>query len=160
MTTRHLYDVPNNDPNVPLCHNLLTGGAVVRQTLANVNCQACLDLQERLPDRTATVTTYRHADHDEVMRELEFFVNVDHPSIISDQTARAIASWYSSPNQNTRNLLALGQGTEFSIEGLREEIEVHMANAEGSDPHVPYTDSELGEALWAWLDQTETIIYG
>lgn len=45
--TRHMYDFPNNDALTPLCHNLLTGGAVVRQVIANVNCPTCLDLWER-----------------------------------------------------------------------------------------------------------------
>ena len=45
--TRHMYDFPNNDGSTPLCHNLLTGGAVVRQIITNVNCPACLDLFER-----------------------------------------------------------------------------------------------------------------
>lgn len=51
MRTRHLFDIPNNDPTTPLCHNLLTGGAVVRMDRSNVNCTACLDLLERMSDR-------------------------------------------------------------------------------------------------------------
>lgn len=42
--TRHMYDFRSNDATMPLCHNLLTGGAVVRQIIANVNCPACLYL--------------------------------------------------------------------------------------------------------------------
>jgi hypothetical protein len=42
-----MYDIENNDGVTPLCHNLLTGGAVVRQVITNVNCPACLDLFER-----------------------------------------------------------------------------------------------------------------
>jgi hypothetical protein len=45
--TRHLFDYRTNDGNAPLCHNLLTGGALVRQVVANVNCPACIDLYER-----------------------------------------------------------------------------------------------------------------
>lgn len=47
MTTRHMYDYKNNDASTPLCHNLLTGGAVVRQVITNVNCPACRTLWER-----------------------------------------------------------------------------------------------------------------
>ena len=49
--TRHMFDFPNNDGATPLCHNLLTGGAVVRQVIANVNCQACIDLWQRAQDK-------------------------------------------------------------------------------------------------------------
>lgn len=49
---RHMCDFPNNDSATPLCHNLLTGGAVVRQVITNgVNCPVCLDLYERAQSR-------------------------------------------------------------------------------------------------------------
>lgn len=47
MSTRHMFDFPNNDASTPLCHNLLTGGAVVRQVISNVNCPACIELWKR-----------------------------------------------------------------------------------------------------------------
>lgn len=49
---RHMYDYRSNDGSTPLCHNLLTGGAVVRQVITNANCPACLDLYSRDNDVT------------------------------------------------------------------------------------------------------------
>lgn len=51
MSTRHMFDFPNNDASVPLCHNLLTGGAVVRQIISNVDCEACIKLWKRAQDK-------------------------------------------------------------------------------------------------------------
>ena len=42
---------------------------------------------------------------------------------IYDSTARTIADWYKTPNTDSKNLVALAQGTEFDMYDLLEEVE-------------------------------------
>jgi len=90
----------------------------------------------------AHVTTYRLGDSAETYADM---AHAETPGeVISDQTARTIASWWHSPAQSA--ILALSHGLPFDTDELRDEI------------HREIVDPPDAEALSAWLDQLETLL--
>lgn len=87
----------------------------------------------------AHVNTYRLASEKEVEEDLTQYV-------VSDQTARTIASWWHSPSQYSRNITALSHGRPFDTEELRDEVLREIA------------DDEHQTALLHWLDNLEDLL--
>lgn len=101
----------------------------------------------------AHVNTYRLGSSEEVAAEITWAE--ESGDIISDQSARTIASWYHSPAAGSRNITALSHGLPFYTDALREEIEREI---------VPAADGEGQQgdatALTAWLDALEANLAG
>ena len=70
----------------------------------------------------AAVHTYRLGETGETESDIEY-ANATPDVVILDQTARTLADWYKTPNQNDRALLALAQGIEFDTDELFDSIE-------------------------------------
>jgi hypothetical protein len=87
----------------------------------------------------AHVNTYRLGESAEVEAELAS------ENVISDQTARTIASWYHSPADRDRNMTCLSHGLPFDTDGLRREAERDMFPEEAA-------------AMLAWLDELEALL--
>lgn len=92
----------------------------------------------------AHVTTYRLSTSSEVVADQS--VAARNGEVISDQTARTLASYWHSPSEYSRNITSLSHGLPFDTEDLREEI-----NREITDP-----DDQRD--LLAWLDNLETLL--
>lgn len=93
----------------------------------------------------AHVTTFRLGSADEVEDDMT-------SPIISDQTARTIASWWHSPGRLSANITALSHGRPFDTEGLREELHREAAQARQM--------AEVAHlyALLDWLDNLEEVL--
>lgn len=85
----------------------------------------------------AHVTTYRHGEQEETDREI--FACLESGEVISDQTARTIASWYHSSSMGSRHITALSHGRPFVTEDLEHEIKRDV------------DDPGLRTLLLAWL---------
>lgn len=70
-------------------------------------------------------------------------------AVVSDQTARTLASWYHSPGECCHHLTALSHGMPFDTRLLRAEIHAE----------VEPIDSRDAAALTAWLDHLESTAY-
>lgn len=90
----------------------------------------------------AQINTYRHSTESEVEREMEFAET----NVISDQTARTIAAWYSSPRNKA--ITAFATGAPFDTEDLRDECERDSDMARDG-----YTN-----AMVEWINDLERIL--
>lgn len=88
----------------------------------------------------AHVTTYRLGTSAEVEAD------VASAEIISDQSARTIASWWHSPSVTCRQITSLSHGLPFDTEVLRVEIDREI------------TDDGDRAALTEWLDALESVL--
>lgn len=88
----------------------------------------------------AHVNTYRFGEESEVNAELEAGL------VISDQTARTIASWWHSPLQEA--IKRLSHGMPFDTDDLAREIDNEIA------------DLGHAEAMHAWLDHLVAHLQG
>lgn len=91
-----------------------------------------------------SVMTYRLGTSAEVADEIEWAW--DTGSVVSDQTARTIASYWMSPGPATRALCALAHGLEFDTDELRGEIEREVTHPDDAN------------ALRAWVDHLEDFL--
>lgn len=74
--------------------------------------------------------------------------NLNHPPhnhVITDQTARTIASWYHSPGECCTHITALSHGMPFDTDALREQIHDEIEPIDADDAH----------ALLDWLHHIE-----
>lgn len=88
-----------------------------------------------------SVNTYRLGTSKETYDDIEYAWAMG--SVVSDQTARTIASYWHSPANTCRNLTALSHGKEFDTDELREEI----------DREITHPDD--ANALRAWVDHLD-----
>lgn len=92
----------------------------------------------------AHVTTYRLSESSEFISELEHARKTG--EIISDQTARTLASYWHSPTKSCEAITALSHGRPFDTEVLRDQIMGEISNL----------DDRF--ALIDWLDQLEALL--
>lgn len=93
----------------------------------------------------AHVTTYRLGTSDEVESDPGYYrIGDAADEVVSDQTARTIASWWHSLRQTS--IVALSHGRPFDTDELRDEI--------GREIDSP-TDAA---ALLAWVDALEILL--
>jgi len=90
----------------------------------------------------AHVTTYRLGNSAETWADMAEAETFD--GVISDQTARTIASWWQAPAQSA--IVALSHGLPFDTDELRDEIGRGIIGPPDA------------EALTAWLDELETLL--
>ena len=76
--------------------------------------------------------------------ESEVFADRAFNTVISDTTARTIASWWHSPAPTSANITRLSHRLEFDTDELRTEIEREIS------------DTGERDALLKWLDSVET----
>lgn len=88
-----------------------------------------------------SVNTYRLGTSKETYDDIEYAWAMG--SVVSDQTARTIASYWHSPAITSRNLTALSHGKEFDTDELREEIEREVTHPDDAN------------ALRAWVDHLD-----
>ena len=89
------------------------------------------------------VTTYRLGMSAETLSDMARCR--DRGEVVSDQTARTIASWWMSPSVYSRNLTALAHGLPFDTEELLVEVEREV------------TDHDEREAMRAWVYALELL---
>lgn len=93
----------------------------------------------------AHVTTYRLGTSAETYDDIAHCW--DRGEVVTDQTARTIASWWMSPAGNSRNLTALAQGLPFNTDDLLAEVRREVTSPDDS------------EALLAWTYNLEDLLY-
>lgn len=94
----------------------------------------------------AHVTTYRLGSESETLDDLEYAA--DAGEVITDQSARTIASWWHSPADTCRNITRLSHGLPFDTAELVDEIAREI------------TDATDARALLDWTHQLEAILAG
>lgn len=94
----------------------------------------------------AHVSTYRLGSTAETYDDIAHCW--DRGEVVTDQTARTIASWWMSPADNSRNLAALAHGLPFDTDDLLTEVAREVGNPDDR------------EALLAWTYDLEELLYG
>lgn len=94
----------------------------------------------------AHVTTYRLGTSVETYDDIAHCC--DRGEVVSDQTARTIASWYMSPGKGSESLTALAHGLPFDTDDLLTEVGREV------------TEPDDTEALLAWVYNVEALLYG
>jgi hypothetical protein len=91
----------------------------------------------------AHVTTYRLG----ISAEVESDLNRHRPEgdVVSDQTARTIASWWHAPT-GCPAITALSHGRSFDTDDLRDEIGREI------------TEPRMREAMLDWLENLEDLL--
>lgn len=88
----------------------------------------------------AHVTTYRLGTSEEVNADRDY-AEATPGAVISDQSARTIASWWHSPGMGSRHLTLLSHGLPFDTVELRDEIEREIAHEDDFAPLLDWLDA-------------------
>jgi len=94
----------------------------------------------------AHVTTYRLGTSAETYDDIARCW--DRGEVVSDQSARTLASWYMTPGKGSESLTALAHGLPFDTDDLLTEV------------HREVTDPDDRDALLAWTYNLEDLNYG
>jgi hypothetical protein len=94
----------------------------------------------------AHVTTYRLGSTAETYDDIAHCW--DRGEVVTDQTARTIASWYMSPSKGSESLTALAHGLPFDTDDLLSEVRREVTNPDDR------------EALLAWTYNVEDLLHG
>lgn len=71
----------------------------------------------------------------------------DRGEVVSDQTARTIASWYMSPGKGSESLTALAHGLPFDTDDLAAEVRREVTHPDERD------------ALAAWVANLDDLLF-
>lgn len=93
----------------------------------------------------AHVTTYRLSSSPETYDDMTHCW--DRGDVVSDQSARTIASWYMSPGAGSESLTALAHGLPFDTDALADEVAREVSDPDDHDALAGWL-ANLADLLW------------